>query len=132
MLHDYHNNLVSPSSPCVAIREADCCERTRMHFETQREVPEHQCRRFHSTIHVLLLQTLFPSLSKTNEHSSAIVQVGLHCGCHDTIYTRRRMSQKIVCFARAKHHGNASKISRYNRAIAAVILSLSVSLRHTR
>lgn len=108
-------------------------ERTRTHFETQREVPEHQCRRFHSTIHVLLSSRLFsPSLSETDEHSSAIVQVSLHCGCHDTIYTRRRMPQKIVRFARAKHRGNASKISRYDRAVATVILSLSVSLRCTR
>lgn len=49
--------------------------------------------RFHSTIHVLLLQTLFPSLFETDEHSSAIVQVSLHCGCHDTICTRRRMPE---------------------------------------
>ena len=40
--------------------------------------------------------------------------------------------QKIVRFARARHRENASKISRYNRAVMAVISSLSVSLRCTR
>ncbi|KYN21705.1 hypothetical protein ALC57_05907 [Trachymyrmex cornetzi] len=38
-------------------------------------------------------RTLFPSLSETDEHSSAIVQVSLHCGCHDTICTRWRMPE---------------------------------------